>query len=115
MQTCTGGWGISLLLNVVGGVLATLVLIMYQYLRKSYSRRRFRKVFGPGKQWNLVFGALSLNPEIKQRLTMNTRLRDFPLVKEGQPSLAFSAERTASACEIRAAAYVAAALAAAGG
>lgn len=103
-------WGSSLGLNVAGGLLAVWVGIGSRTLFAMLHRRRFRKVFGTGESYRLVFGSLSLHPRVLQAVT-DPQLKQYPLAKRSDPVRVFSAESTASASEIRAAAYIATVLA----
>ncbi len=85
----------ALLLNVLGGVLAALAWELSKWAIRRLSKLRFKEVFGRGSAVHLVYASFSINSG------------PFPLTKASDPSLAFSATRVASGCEIRAAAYLA--------
>lgn len=92
-------------LNVVGGLLASLVALVASWLlntcRRRLHRRRFKQIFGPGgndRSYTLVYGALAL------RKTDETH----PFMKPGgNPRFSFSISQPVSISELRAANYLA--------
>lgn len=103
--------------NIVGGVLTALIFYLCTRARNKWQSWRFKRIFGTetGSHF-LVYGSLILHPLLIRLIpTELSKLRDYPLTKSTDERFAFSAEKTASASEIRAAAYVAAALGKDGG
>jgi hypothetical protein len=71
-------------------------------------RRQFRKVFGETKEYYLAFGSMVVRPDLISLAANCSRpeVARFPLAKSVRPDMAFSAQRVASGCEIRAVAHV---------
>lgn len=88
------------------------VLWVFKWLAERLRRWRFRRVFGTeAKEFYLAFGSLIVNSELLDLVRpVNPTLARFPMVKMSHPNMAFSAEKLASNCEIRAVAYVGATL-----
>jgi hypothetical protein len=88
-----------------------------RWIKKKWRRRHFNRVFGEdADEYYLAFGILVVRPDL---LTIvppkNRNLADFPLAKPSRLGMAFSAQKVASGCEIRAVAYVVSALMREGG
>jgi hypothetical protein len=84
----------ALALNVLGGILAAMAWEVGKWCIRRLSRARYREVFGNGSTVHLVYGNFRIHSS------------PFPLAKDSDPSHAFSADRVASSCKIRAAAYL---------
>jgi hypothetical protein len=108
------GWGI--LWNIVGGILTIAVVEIVKAWQKALRARRFRQVYGDlVTSCSLVYGSLNLHSSTRDAINSNptlssstrAKLLSHPLGKPTDPNLAFSAERIASASEIRCATYLA--------
>jgi hypothetical protein len=108
--------GLGLLLNVLGGVLTVLAVEAWNLYQKRWEARTFKRVYGDAaNSCSLVYGSLSLHDRTRRAinssvmLTVDERaaLLSHPLGKASNPALSFSAERIASASEIRCASYIA--------
>ena len=98
--------------NVIGGILTAIAISLYWSGSARLLRRKFRHIFGQTrKSYFLCYGALVLRRELKQLAATNSKdWVNYPLAKRSNPTLAFSAESAASACEIRAASYLSSAI-----
>lgn len=107
----------SIILNVIGGFLTVWIIAAFWWTRRRFEKRKFKAIFGTrAESFYLCYGNLILHPAIGQWIPLeHQNLRQYPLTKRTSQDLVFSAENTASACEIRAAAYVASALGTDGG
>src|SRR5579859_2306880 len=103
----------SIVFNIIGGFLTVAIIEASKFAYRRSRRRRFRQVFGRGKSYVMCYGALVLRPDIMKKLLEEEG--KFPLTRLSNQNLHFSAERAASACEIRAASYVSSALGRDGG
>lgn len=100
----------NIFFNIIGGLLTVPLAIVFAAAWKKLRHFGFKRVFGPGaKSFVLTYGSLSFNEEVVQGVNR------FPLRKESLPGLAYSAKRVSNDCELRAAAYLATALATDGG
>jgi hypothetical protein len=93
----SSAWSIAL--NVIGGVLTIAVSWLFHLCLQSWYRRRFKRIFGHGREPYILVPARFNFDEQQGK-------RGFPLVKEGKPGRNFSAEYVASGCEVRAASYL---------
>jgi hypothetical protein len=100
--------------NVVGGILTIVVTGLFAWLRKKGHRRRFQRVFGPADgEYRLVYAPLKLHPEVKASVPSTFSRphgEPFVFVRSDSDDARFSASQVTSACEIRAASYIASAL-----
>jgi hypothetical protein len=96
---------------VIAGVLGILNGV-HTWAVKKLRRRRFKAVFGEEvKDYYLAFGSLIVQPGIIALVSpVNPIWARFPFTKMSQTCRAFSAEKVASNCEIRAVEYVGVAL-----
>src|SRR5690349_13882274 len=100
MANHSSSW--SIVLNVVCGVVTIAVSWLFRDALQRWHRRRFKKIFGFGHEsYFLVHGRLI--PRAQQGENK------FVFTTEETPFY-FSAKHVASACEIRAASYLASAL-----
>ncbi|MBZ5699740.1 MAG: hypothetical protein LAN18_14470 [Acidobacteriia bacterium] len=55
----------------------------------------------------MIYAALEVHPSVVSAIhTISPQLARFPLAKPGQPTMAFSAQKVVSTCEIRAVSYL---------
>lgn len=103
----------AIIFNIVGGVLTVLVVEAVRYARRQYVRWKFKRIFGPAiDQYLLVYTGFVLRPEFRGLVPpQQANLLRHPFAKPRDSGVRISAEHTASACEIRAAAYVGPAIA----
>jgi hypothetical protein len=82
---------------------------LYPWARKKWRRRHFKRVFGErADEYFLAFGIMVVRPDLLALVPSgdSANRKNYPLVKPSRPHMAFSAQRVASSCEIRAVAYV---------
>jgi hypothetical protein len=100
--------------NVVGGILTVVATWLFGSARRRWRRRRFQRMFGTDSgPYQLVYAALRLHPDVKASLPAAFVPPDgepFVFVRTDSNNARFSASQVASACEIRAATYIASAL-----
>lgn len=102
----------SIAFNVIGGILTIIVSWLFHKELKRWHRRRFKEIFGAGDEpYSLVYARFILRPDLNAQLPDQGQGKGrFFLAKESDDTKAFSAKHTASACEVRAASYVASAI-----
>lgn len=99
----------AILYNVLGGFIVVGLIKISELLTRNLARRRFKRVFGSGSQpIFLVYGSMRVDPFLLDLVpSEHDDLKKYPLSKPSDPSFHFSAENSASACEVRAASYLA--------
>ena len=112
--TCAKSSFLNIVYNVVGGILTIVVTALVEWTLRTWRRRRFQRVFGNCRDpFQLVYAALKLHPDVKASLVpafLRPGGEPFVFVRSDSDSARFSASQVASACELRAASYVASAL-----
>lgn len=119
MIDCAHSALLNIIYNIVGGILTIAVTVIVGWSLRTWRRRRFRQAFGDSRDlYQLVFAALKLHPNVKKALPhefLRPGGEPFVFVRSDTDNASFSASQVASACEIRAASYIAAALGKDGG
>ncbi len=103
----------NIFFSVIGGVLTVVATGAFRWTLKRIRHREFRSVFGTKvSHYKLTYGSLVVQPTIINLTPseQRERFRRFPFAKLSLPDKSYSAQNVGSGCEIRAAAYVAAAL-----
>lgn len=102
----SAGWAIFF--NIVGGVLTIVVVGVARCAKRRCMRRRFKRIFGTRvDRYLLVYSGFVLRSEFRSYVPeIPKELLSYPLAKPQDSGIRISAEKTASACEIRAASYV---------
>lgn len=103
--------------NIVGGILTIGAVELFRLLRRKWRRRSFKNIFGEGTEsYKLVYAPLRLHPDVKALVPARPGGGEpFIFVRKDTIHATFSATKTTSDCEIRAASYVASALGKDGG
>ncbi|MBZ5514725.1 MAG: hypothetical protein LAN62_07750 [Acidobacteriia bacterium] len=98
----------AIFFSIVGGVLTVLVVETVRYAKRRYVRWKFERIFGAAiDQYLLVYTGFVLRPEFRGLdPQQQANLLRHPFAKPRDSGVRISAGQTASACEIRAAAYV---------
>ncbi len=111
---CAQSGVLNIVYNVVGGILTIVVTALATSTLRTWRRRRFRHVFGNCRSpLELAYAALKLHPDVKASLPsafLRPGGEPFVFVRSDSDNATFSASQVASACELRAASYVASAL-----